>query len=353
MIARAHGPHASGYDHPPASAVAVIGMACRLPQAGHPYAFWRLLREGRDAVVEAPGHRWELARAVGHERWYGGFLDQVDGFDAGFFGVSPREAVEMDPQQRLVLELSWEVLEDARIIPDRVRGSRGGVFIGAIWDDYATVLRRRGLDSITAHTVTGTHRSIIANRVSYVLGLHGPSMAVDTGQSSSLVAVHLACESLRSGESELAIAGGVNLNLLVEPTVGTASFGALSPTGRCHTFDARADGYVRGEGAGLVLLKPLAQALRDGDPIHCVVLGSAVNNDGRTDGLTVPSIAHQAEVIRLAHAAAGVAPGESQYVELHGAGTRVGDPVEAAALGAVFAGDRGTGTSRRQLESQA
>ncbi|MEW2286660.1 beta-ketoacyl synthase N-terminal-like domain-containing protein, partial [Streptomyces sp. NPDC047841] len=321
-------------------AVAVIGMACRLPQADGPQAFWKLLREGRDTVVPAPEHRWGPAGADPGPRWYGAFLDHVDEFDAAFFGISPREAVEMDPQQRVVLELGWEVLENAGIVPERVRDSRTGVFIGAIWDDYAGLLARRGPDGSTGHTVTGTHRSIIANRLSYVLGLHGPSLAVDAGQSSSLVAVHLACESLRAGESEMAIAGGVNLDLLAETTAVSAKFGALSPTGRCRTFDAAADGYVRGEGAGVVLLKPLEQAVRDGDPVHCVILGSAVTNDGRTDGLTVPGSAYQAEAIRRAQLAAGVTPGEVQYVELHGTGTRVGDPVEATALGTVFAPGR-------------
>ncbi|MEU9478101.1 SDR family NAD(P)-dependent oxidoreductase [Streptomyces sp. NPDC048191] len=318
-------------------AVAVIGMACRLPQADSPQAFWQLLREGGDAVVPAPEHRWP---ADGDRTWYGAFLDQVDGFDATFFGISPREAVETDPQQRLVLELGWEVLENAGIVPARIRDSRTGVFVGAIWDDYADLLGRRGPDGSTSHTVTGTHRSIIANRVSYVLGLHGPSLAVDAGQSSSLVAVHLACESLRAGESDLAIAGGVNLNLLTDTTVTSSKFGALSPTGRCRTFDAEADGYVRGEGAGLVLLKPLEQAVRDGDRIQCVILGSAVTNDGRTNGLTVPSAEYQAEAVRRAQAAAGLGPSSVQYVELHGTGTRIGDPIEAAALGAVFAADR-------------
>ncbi|MFD0411543.1 type I polyketide synthase, partial [Kitasatospora sp. NPDC127116] len=319
-------------------AVAVIGMSCRLPQADDPQAFWQLLREGRDAVAPAPGHRWGPA---GDGRpMPAALLDRVDGFDAAFFGISPREAVETDPQQRLVLELGWELLENAGVLPERLRGSRTGVFVGAIWDDYAHLLGRRGPDGATGHTVTGTHRSIIANRLSYVLGLHGPSLAVDAGQSSSLVAVHLACESLRAGESELAIAGGVNLDLLAETTETSAKFGALSPTGRCHTFDADADGYVRGEGAGLVLLKPLRLAVRDGDRIQCVILGSAVTNDGRTDGLTVPSAEYQAEAVRRAQAAAGLRPADVQYVELHGTGTRVGDPVEAAALGMVFAADR-------------
>ena len=224
-------------------------MACRLPQAAGPRQFWQLLHDGVDAITQAPEGRWD-SDALPHR--LGGFLDQIDTFDAGFFGIAPREAVTMDPQQRLMLELSWEALEDAGIVPGRLRGSPTSVFVGAIWDDYATLMHEHGIGAISQHTVTGSHRSIIANRVSYVLGLHGPSMAVDTGQSSSLVAVHLACESIRRGESATAIAGGVNLNILPESTMGAHQFGGLSPDGRCFTFDARANGYVRGEGGAFV-----------------------------------------------------------------------------------------------------
>ncbi|MFI2214654.1 beta-ketoacyl synthase N-terminal-like domain-containing protein, partial [Streptomyces sp. NPDC020141] len=322
-------------------------MACRLPGAPDPESFWRLLREGRDAVTEAPKGRWALPEepdgtgprpaAPGTRR--GGFLDRVDLFDADFFGVSPREAAAMDPQQRLMLELSWEALEDAGLIPGRLRGSDTGVFTGVMADDYATLTRRQGVGSLTRHSLTGLHRGVIANRVSYTLDLRGPSMAVDTGQSSSLVAVHAACESLRGGTSTLALAGGVQLNLAGESAVGVSEFGALSPDGRCYTFDARANGFVRGEGGGVVVLKPLDRALADGDPVYCVLLGSAVNNDGATDGLTRPSPDRQSDVVRAAQRMAGVKPSEVAYVELHGTATRVGDPVEAAALGAVFAGE--------------
>ncbi|MBB5937000.1 acyl transferase domain-containing protein [Streptomyces zagrosensis] len=267
----------------------------------------------------------------------GGFLDRVDAFDAEFFGISPREALAMDPQQRLMLELAWEALEDAGVCPDALAGSSTGVFVGAMWDDYATLLRRHTGLVGNRHPMTGLHRSIIANRVSYSLGLRGPSLVVDAAQSSSLVAVHMACESLRQGESTLALAGGVNL-ILAEDSMdaATAQFGGLSPDGRCHTFDARANGFVRGEGGGVVLLKPLDAALRDGDPVYCVMVASAVNNDGATDGLTAPSPAAQEEVLRQAYARAGVAPSDVQYVELHGTGTPVGDPIEAAALGAAI-----------------
>jgi acyl transferase domain-containing protein len=319
-------------------AIAVIGLACRLPGAPDPGAFWRLLRDGADAVGEPPGDRRDLAERTGVRR--GGFLERVDAFDADFFGISPREAAAMDPQQRLMLELGWEALEDARIAPDTVNGTGTGVFVGAVWDDYAARTYRQGPAAVSEHTMTGVHRSIIANRVSYALGLHGPSMAVDTGQSSSLVSVHLAAESLRRGESDLAIAGGVNLILAPESNLGSLEFGALSPDGRCHTFDARANGYVRGEGGGAVVLKPLSRALADGDPVYCVVRGGATNSDGATEGLTVPSRRAQEEVLREAYRNAGADPAAVQYVELHGTGTPVGDPVEAGALGAVLGASR-------------
>ncbi|MBP2337565.1 acyl transferase domain-containing protein [Saccharothrix coeruleofusca] len=319
-------------------AVAVVGVACRLPGAADPAAFWRLLREGRDAVVELPPERWEAltprVRAEAGTR-YGAFLDGVGEFDAGFFGISPREAAATDPQQRLVLELAWEALEDAGTRPADLAGSHTAVFVGALRDDYAALALGRG--RITQHTNTGTHRGIIANRVSYALDLRGPSVVVDTAQSSSLVAVHLAAQSVRSGESPLAIAAGVNLNILAEGAEGARKFGGLSPDGRCFTFDARANGYVRGEGAAAVVLKPLSRALADGDDVRAVILGSAVNNDGATPGLTVPDARAQEQVVRAAQRRAGVSPEQVQYVELHGTGTPVGDPVEAAALGAVFA----------------
>jgi acyl transferase domain-containing protein/NADPH:quinone reductase-like Zn-dependent oxidoreductase len=323
----------------PETMIAVVGMSCRLPMAADPEAFWRLLSEGASAVGQVPADRWN-ARTVPPAARHGAFLDRVDAFDAGFFGISPREAVAMDPRQRLVLELSWEALEDAAIVPAALDGSRTGVFVGSIWDDYASVVYKSGSDGYTQHTLTGINRGLIANRVSYTLGLRGPSLAVDAAQASSLVAVHMACESLRRGESTLALAGGVNLALVPELSAVSARFGGLSPDGRCYTFDARANGYVRGEGGGLVVLKPLDRALADGDHVYCVVLGSAMNNDGATNGLTVPSAKAQTEVVRAACEQAGVAPQAVQYVELHGTGTPIGDPIEAAALGAALGEDR-------------
>ncbi|MET8540798.1 polyketide synthase, partial [Kitasatospora sp. NPDC004799] len=339
---RAAGP--AGVSGGPAEeAVAVVGVSCRLPGADGPEAFWAMLREGRSAVGEVPAERW--GRTLdGRAARYGAFLERVDLFDAGLFGVSPREAPAMDPQQRLALELGWEALEDAGLAPDRLAGSATGVYLGTMNGDYALLADRRGAGAIGPHTLTGSQRAIMANRLSYTLGLRGPSLCVDTGQSSSLVAVHLAAESLRRGETELALAGGVQLNLVPETALVAEGFGGLSPDGRCFTFDARANGYVRGEGGALVVLKPLGRALADGDRVYAVIRGGAVNNDGATPGLTAPDRAAQREVVELAWRRAGVGVDGVQYVELHGTGTSLGDPVEAAALGAALtagrAGDR-------------
>ncbi len=328
--------------------VAVVGVACRLPRAPDPEAFWRLLASGQHAIAEAPAERLAAAgrgsgeALAGEEAGIrlGAFLDRVDRFDPAFFGISPREAAAMDPQQRLVLELAWEALEDARIVPAAIRGEGAGVFLGSIANDYSNLTHRSGPDAIGRHTMTGLHRSIIANRVSYTLGLTGPSLTVDAAQSSSLVAVHLACESLRKGEATLALAGGVHLNLDPSVALGAARFGGLSPDGRCFTFDARANGYVRGEGGGVLALKPLAAAEADGDRVYCVIGGGATNNDGPSEGLTVPSPTAQEDVVREAYRQAGLERSSVQYVELHGTGTAVGDPIEAAALGAALGAER-------------
>ncbi len=324
--------------------VAVVGVACRLPRAPDPEAFWRLLAGAQHAIGEVPDDRlagWaDIDVDVDPGIQFGAFLDRVDCFDPAFFQISPREAAAMDPQQRLVLELAWEALEDTRIAPASIRGDRAGVFLGSIASDYSNLTHRSGPDAIGHHTMTGLHRSIIANRVSYTLGLTGPSLTVDAAQSSSLVAVHLACESLRKGEATFALAGGVHLNLDPSVALGAAKFGGLSPDGRCFTFDARANGYVRGEGGGVVALKPLAAAEADGDRIYCVIRGGAINNDGAGEGLTVPSRKAQESVIKEAFRQAGVEPSAAQYVELHGTGTAVGDPIEAAALGDALGADR-------------
>jgi acyl transferase domain-containing protein len=328
--------------------IAIIGVGCRLPGgADDPRAFWRLLRDGVDAVGEPPAGRDELdgyydpdptRPGMTHVR-RGGFLGRVDGFDPQFFGIAPREAEHMDPQQRLALELAWEALEDAGVRPEGLKGSRTGVFLGVGWHDYADLLKGHP-EAIVSHTGTGQTTCVIPNRVSYVLGLRGPSIGVDTACSSSLVAVHLACQSLRSGESTMALAGGVNLALHPETWVNLAKFGGLSPDGVCRAFAEGANGFVRGEGGGAVLLKPLSRALADGDTVYCVIRGSAINNDGASNGLTAPNPAAQEDMLRDAYAAADVDPAQIHYVEAHGTGTSLGDPIEASALGAVLGAGR-------------
>jgi pimaricinolide synthase PimS1 len=335
-----------GYEDGRNEPVAIVGVSCRLPEATGIAEFWNLLSDGRNAITEIPGDRRDaISNSVRYDGGtrFGAFLDAVGDFDAGFFGISAREATAMDPQQRLVLELAWTALEDAGIVPGDLAGSAASVFVGSLRDDYTGLVLSSGDSAITQHTNTGTHRAIIANRVSYALDLRGTSVVVDTAQSSSLVAVHLAAQSVRSGESPIAIAAGVNLNLLAEGALGARRFGGLSPDGHSYVFDARANGYVRGEGAVVMVLKPLAAALADGDDVYAVIRGSAVNNDGATPGLTVPSPQAQERVIQAALRRAEITPDQVQYVELHGTGTPVGDPLEAAALGAVFGGRQVSG----------
>ncbi|WP_191062525.1 type I polyketide synthase, partial [Geminicoccus harenae] len=331
---------------PPDEPIAAVGLSCRVPGAADPEAFWRLLMDGVDAIREVPAERWPIGRLFDPDparpgrmsTRFGGFLDGVDRFDAAFFGISPREAAQMDPQQRLALELAWEAFEDAGWRPSLLAGRRAGVFLGTMWSDYARLLA--GPEGIVQHTATGQDTSIISARISYALGLEGPSLTVNTACSSALVAVHLACQSLRSGESELALAGGVHLVLAPESTIAMTKFGAMAPDGRCKAFDARANGYVRGEGGGLVALKPLSRAEADGDRIYAVILGSAVNNDGPSNGLTAPNPDAQRAMLEDALAAARLSPDSIDYVEAHGTGTALGDPIEAGALGAVLGRDR-------------
>jgi acyl transferase domain-containing protein len=331
-------------------AIAIIGIGCRFPGAKNPEAFWQLLRDGVDAITEVPTSRWDVEAFYDptpgtpgkmNTRW-GGFLEQVDQFDSQFFSIAPREAATMDPQQRLLLEVAWEALEDAGQIPDRLAGTRTGVFIGVSSFDYYELLIGKPLH-LDPYTPTGNVNAIIANRISYVFDFQGPSMAIDTACSSSLVAVHLACQSLWSGESTLALAGGVHIMLSPSVTVSFAKAGFMAPDGRCKTFDARANGYVRSEGLGVVVLKPLSQALADADPIYAVIRGSAVNQDGRSNGLTAPNPWAQEAVLREAYRLAEVSPGLVQYVEVHGTGTKLGDPIEMKSLGAVLTNDRPSG----------
>jgi acyl transferase domain-containing protein/acyl carrier protein len=323
--------------------VAIVGMACRFPGADSPEAFWSVLRNGTDMIREVPPDRWD-ARAVydvdpavpgkSVSRW-GGFLDRVDRFDAFFFGISPGEAERMDPQQRILLELAWEAFDDAGYARERLAGSSAGVFVGISVNEYG-LLQADWHDRITGHSGTGNALSIAANRISYFLDLRGPSLAIDTACSSSLTAIHLACRSLREGECEIALAGGVNVVLGPAHSIAFTKAGVLAPDGRCKSFDERADGYVRGEGAGLVVLKSLARALADGDTIHAIIRGSAVRQDGRTNGLMAPSRESQVALLEAACRDAGVSPSAIQYVEAHGTGTLLGDAIEAGALGTVL-----------------
>ena len=331
--------------------VAVIGMACRFPGGANDIdRFWGHLRDGKDAIADVPPSRWPGASHLSADRdapgrtytTKGGFLDQpVADFDAAFFGIAPREAQALDPQHRLLLEVAWEALEEACLDPTALKGSRTGVFVGMSSDDYVLAHRHSGRpELIDAYSMTGSTFSTAVGRLSYLLGLHGPALAVDTACSSSLVALHLACRSLRSGESDLALVGGVNLILSPHSHICFSKLRAISPEGRCKTFDAVADGYVRGEGCGFVVLKRLGDAERDGNRLFARIRGSAVNQDGRTNGLAAPNGRAQQEVLAAALEDAGLAPDQVDYVEAHGTGTLLGDPIEAEALGAVFGGAR-------------
>ncbi|GAA1918537.1 hypothetical protein GCM10009837_49730 [Streptomyces durmitorensis] len=337
---------AGGADEP----IALVGLGCRLPGGvDTPQALWDALLAGRDAVGEVPRDRWNAdewfdddPRAPGRmSTRRGGFLDDVAGFDAAFFGISPAEAARMDPQQRIALEVAWSALEDARIVPGTLAGSRAGVFFGTMWQEYH-LATGAGPETIGSHSAVGWDTSIVPARIAYALGLEGPAFSVGSACSSSLAAVHMAAHSLRRGESDIALAGGVSLMLHPHTTVAMTKFGGMNPAGQCRAFDADAAGYVRGEGCGVVVLRRLSDALRDGDRIYAVLRGSAVNNDGASNGLTAPNPRAQADVVRQAWQAAGVAPHQVGYVEAHGTGTPLGDPIEAAALGEVFAPGRET-----------
>ena len=323
--------------------IAIIGMGLRFPGANNPESFWHLLREGVDAITEIPPERWNVDQFYDPKpatpgkmiTRHGGFLDQVDQFDPSFFGISPRETERIDPQQRLVLEVAWEALENAGIAPDKLSGSQTGVFIGIGNYDYSR-LQNGHLSNLNAYDGPGTTLGIAANRLSYVLNLRGPSLVVETSCSSSLVAVHLACQSLYTGESNLCLVGGVNLILSPESNIIFSHAQMMAADGRCKTFDASADGYVRGEGCGLIVLKRLREALRDEDNILAIIRGSAVNQDGLSNGLTAPNGPSQQAVIRKALENAGVAPSQISYVEAHGTGTALGDPIEVKSLKAVL-----------------
>ena len=324
--------------------IAIIGMGCRFPGADNPAAFWELLVNGVDAISEVPADRWDVDAYYDPDpaapgkmiTRHGGFLGQVDQFDADFFEISPQEALTLDPQQRLLLEVSWEALEHANQVPAELFNSLTGVFVGISTNDYSQVLTRATKPFEMSDAGTGNSASIAVRRLSYILGLTGPSMAIDTACSSSLVAIHLAIMSLRNGECELALAGGVNLTLIPEMTVNFSKAGSLAADGRCKTFDAEADGYVRSEGCGIIVLKRLSDALASGDNIFALIQGSAVNQAGPSGGLTIPSGPSQRNVMRQALANAGVQPHEVSYIEAHGTGTSLGDSIEMAALGVIY-----------------
>lgn len=323
--------------------IAIIGIGCRLPGgANDADSYWNLLREGVDAVTDIPADRWDprlfydpVPGKPGKTdaRW-GGFIEGIDQFDAAFFGISPREAARMDPQQRLLMEVAWEALEDAGLTLERVANTKTAVFAGISSYDYMN-LQAVGADrsGIDVYSNTGGAFSIAANRISYFFNFKGPSAAVDTACSSALVGVHLACQSIWHEGCTMALAGGVNVLLMPDGYIGFSRLSMLSPDGRCKAFDSRANGFVRSEGAGMVVLKPLARALADNDRIYALIRATAVNQDGRTPGMTVPSQQSQAALVRDACRQAGILPGEIQYVEAHGTGTQVGDPIEAQALG--------------------
>ncbi|MCW8219661.1 beta-ketoacyl synthase N-terminal-like domain-containing protein, partial [Streptomyces griseolus] len=332
------------YERARSEPIAIVGTGCRFPGGvTDAESYWRMLADGVDAVGDIPGTRWD------HEAFYdeeagrpgkiytraGAFLDDIESFDHDFFGISKREALAMDPHQRLSLQVCWEALENAGRAPSGLAGSRTGVFMGAASWDYITAQIRHP-DDVSAYSSSGAAPSFVPARIAYLLDLRGPNLTIDTACSSSLLAVHQASQSLRLGECDMALAGGVNVVLSPMLMISQSQFGSVSRKGRAMAFSDSADGYVRGEGCGVVVLKRLSDAQRDGDRVLAVVRGGAVNQDGRSAGITAPNGAAQREVFRSALAAAGTAPERIGYIETHGTGTRLGDPIEAEALADVY-----------------
>ena len=328
--------------------IAIVAVACHFPGASDPEAFWEVLSGGVDAIREVPDDRFDIDEFYDPDpetpgkiySRFGGFLDEIDGFDPEFFGISPREAVWMDPQQRLMLETVWEAIERAGYAPSALRGSKSGIFVGVGANEYSHLLSADSVEKLEPHFITGNALNAISGRVAFTLGLEGPAVAVDTACSSSLVAVHQACQALHSGDCDLALAGGVNVLLSPVSIIAASRARMLSPVGRCKTFDASADGYVRSEGCGILVLKRVGDAVRDGDRICAVIPASAVNQDGASSGLTVPNGGAQQRLIAAALARAGLAGGDVDYLEAHGTGTSLGDPIEVQAAGAVYGGAR-------------
>ncbi len=328
--------------------LAIVGIGCRLPGgANDPTAFWNNLLAGKDAIRVVPEDRWNVDRYYDPNpqipgkmitRW-GGFIDNVEMFDARFFGISPREALRMDPQQRWLLEVAWEALEDGGQPPEKLSGTRTGVFVGIASNDYANIQMKSPAD-VDVHTNSGSTLSIASNRISYLFNFKGPSISVDTACSSALVAVNLACRSLWDEQCDTALAGGVNALLMPDAFIGFSKASMLSPSGKCFAFDARANGYVRGEGAGMLVIKPLSRALAEKDPVYAVIRATVINQDGRTNAMTVPGLESQSQMLEEAYEQAGISPSRVQYMEAHGTGTPVGDPIEVRALGNVLSRDR-------------
>ncbi|MFK7967416.1 MAG: type I polyketide synthase, partial [Burkholderiaceae bacterium] len=332
--------------------IAVVGIGCRLPGGvSGPEAFWQLLSEGKDAVGEVPADRWDI------DEWYdpdpdapgkmytreAAFIDGMADFDPEFFRISPREALKLDPQQRLLLETCWEALEHAGQNPQGIRGSDTGFYMGLSWHDYERNAFGMDPNAIDAYSGMGNTPSIAVGRLAFTLGVHGPTAQVDTACSASLTAVHLACTALRRGEASMMLAGGVNLMISPLSTVFCSKIKALAPNGRCKTFDESADGYGRGEGCGVVVLKRLSDAVANGDNVLAVIRGTAINQDGPSSGLTVPSRSAQARLIQSALAGPGLDPLDVSYVEAHGTGTALGDPIEIGALGDALGQGREAG----------
>ncbi|MBK9193162.1 MAG: polyketide synthase [Crocinitomicaceae bacterium] len=318
--------------------LAIIGIGCRFPgDVNSPEEFWNLLIEKKDALGSIPADRWD-SKALFAPEWRragkisvnrGGFIKDVEKFDAGFFGISPLEASRMDPQQRMLLEVSYEAVQDAGLSLNDLNDSKTAVFVGISAHDYGDLQNTpQERVNIGSHTNVGSALCITANRISYSYNLKGPSFALDTACSSSLNAVHMACRAIWEGDADMAFAGGVNSILKPEPQMGFSKGGFLSPDGTCYSFDERGNGYIRSEGAGLILIKPLAQAEKDGDNIYAVIRGTAVNQDGATKGISVPNPLAQEDLLRLAYVDANVNPADVQYVEAHGTGTFVGDQLD-------------------------
>ncbi|MBN3875623.1 MULTISPECIES: type I polyketide synthase [unclassified Nostoc] len=333
--------------------IAIVGIGCRFPGGVHsPVSFWNLLQNGRDAITEIPSDRWNVNKFYHpdpvepgkmYSRW-GGFLDRIDQFDAKFFGISSAEAARIDPQQRLLLETAWESLEDAGLVPEHLAGSDTGVFIGVLNRDYSYIqMDERNRDAINAHTIVSSNLNLVPNRISYCFDFTGPSLPIDAGCASSLVAVHFACSSLWNGECSLALAGGVNVIFKPEVSIAMSKAFLLSADGRCKSFDAAADGFVRAEGVGVVVLKPLSDALADGDAIYATIRSSAVSQNGRGSSFTAPEALAQQTVMQKAYQRAGILPQQVQYVETQGSGSPMGDEIEAKAIGAVIGSDRSLG----------